>query len=156
MAILRIRRRGWVLLPLFLAAMAVLSSVTVTQVIHRNVLTETVETGFGNLYLFTDAGEAVLINRARGSASGAYQIKQAATEVRCTEIEHLVFVRYYNQGTYLIASLAAQMRVRMLHLPKPLGESEQAIAARLAQEASLHGIEVVYDAQEYLNRYPTP
>ena len=64
-----------------------------------------------------------------------------------------VFVRYYNQGTYLISDLSSRMLVRRLHLPTPSDERERAIAERLSEEAELHGIEVFFDAEEYLLQY---
>ena len=77
----------------------------------------------------------------------------AANDARCTEIDDLVFCRYYNQATYFIASLAAKLRVERVHFPTPTDDRERAIAARLAEEAELHGIEVFYDAEQYLRAY---
>lgn len=152
-AVIRLKRKRWLaVLPILCAA--VISSLWMTY-LPRDAEWEAVAipSGVGEVRLYTKHGSAVLINDTRGSASSAYEIKAAATDARCTEIDDLVFCRYYNQATYFIARLSSQIRVRTLHLPVPSDERETVIAARLAEEAALHGIEVAYDAEAYLITY---
>ena len=133
-------------------ALAVLVSVCVTQFAPQyGAKTQTITTYFGELELHCEHGEAVLINYARGNTSKSFEIKQLALQSRCTDIDDLVFSRYYNQSTYFLARLCMSMRVEELHLPVPTTEKELAIAARLEQEASLYGVTVLYDAAVFLH-----
>ncbi|MBE6553257.1 MAG: ComEC/Rec2 family competence protein [Ruminococcaceae bacterium] len=130
-----------------LFAIAVITSVYVTQFSPQyHAKTQILTNYFGEIELRTEHGEAVLINRVRNNASEAYEIKHAALEARCTDIDHLIFTRYYNQSTYFLSRLCTTMRVEVLHLPIPTNAREEAIAARVEQEASLYGVRVVYDA----------
>ena len=74
----------------------------------------------------------------------AYCISKAVTEARCTELKELVLTHYHSTASTLIASLSQRVKLRVLRLPEPNCEKERAIAARLAQEAELHGVSVVY------------
>jgi hypothetical protein len=64
--------------------------------------------------------------------------------VRCTEIGDLVITKYDNRRPYLLASLSSSVLVRRVRLPQPKNAREEALAARIAQEAELHGITVLY------------
>ena len=112
-----------------------------------------IQTGKGDARLYTQNGTAVLV-RDKGVLSGSYAVKQAALAESCSEIQDLIFYRYDNQGTYFIAKLSSRIRVQRLHLPMPTTEREEAIAARLSQEAQLHGIEVLYDSAGFAAAFP--
>ncbi len=130
--------------------LAVIASICVTQFSPRyQAQTQTLTTYFGEIELKTEHGESVLINRVRNNASEAFEIKHAALQARCTDIDDLVFTRYYNQSTYFLARLCMEMRVEALHLPVPTTDRERAIAARLEQEAALYGVSVLYDAYKF-------
>ena len=116
---------------------------------------DVITTGMGEVRLYTARGEAVLVNDTYGNVSEAYLITQYASQARCTEIGDLVYCRYTHQGSYFLARLSGRIKIRVLHLPQPLSEKESAIAARLEQEAALHGIRVLYDAEEMLAIYDT-
>ena len=153
LAVLSLKRRRWVIpIPVMLICV-VISSVIATQ--HMEPSVYSFKTGWGVVRLYTEAGHAVVVNDTSGAASASYEIKTAATDEHCTEIDDLVLSRYYNQATYFIAKVSERSKVRVLHMPLPSDERERAIAARLSDEAELHGIRVEYDAEEMLARYDT-
>lgn len=151
LAVLPLKRLWWGLpVPMLLVAV-VLSSTLATQCMEPAVYV--FKTGRGTVRLYTSEGHAVAVNDTSGAASASYEIKRAATAEHCSEIDGLILSRYYNQATYFIAKVAERSRVRVLHMPIPSDDRERAIAARLAAEAELHGIDVAYDAAEMLERY---
>ncbi len=154
LAVLPPCRNKWIscLVPA-LCVLAITTSAIMTYTDTRLTHT-TVKAGFGEVYLDTQGGKAVLINNTRGNAAPAYEISKAATEAGCTEIQDLVFCRYYNQGTYFISKFSSRLCIRKLHLPSPTNEQEQKIALRLEQEAALHEIDVIYDAESFFNSQP--
>lgn len=140
------------LVPMLLLSIAV--SLCVTHVpIREHPYMQPIRTGHGEVRLYCKYGEGVLINDTRGAASGAYEIRVAALAARCSEINDVVISRYYNQATYFISSVSGTVKLRNLHLPMPLDARERAIAARLEDEAALHGIEVHYDAELWIAAY---
>ena len=152
LAVLPLKRRWAIPIPVMLIC-AVISSVIATQTMEPSVYS--FKTGRGSVRLYTEAGHAVVVNDTSGAASASYEIKTAATDEHCTEIDDLILSRYYNQATYFIAKVSERSKVRVLHMPIPSDDRERAIAARLADEAKLHGIRVEYDAEEMLARYDT-
>jgi len=110
-----------------------------------------ISTYFGDIEIRTERGEAVVVNRARNNISEAHGIKQAALRGRAPDIDHLIYPRYYNQSTYFLARLCANIRVELLHLPIPRTDRERAIAIRIEEEAALHGVTVAYDAERWLD-----
>ena len=147
LAVLKISKRRWALVPLGVGFAAVLSAVCVTCFQPQLPSTVTIPAGHGEVVLLACKGDAVLVNDTRGNASEAFVIYRTALEMRCTEIDSLIFCRYYNQATYFIARLSERIKIRTIHLPTPRDAREEAIAARMEQEACLHGISVVYDAE---------
>lgn len=153
LAVLPLKRGRWAIpIPLLLLA-AVLSSAVITQ--NTEPAIYYLGTDKGEIRLYTSGGHAVAVNGTYGAATMAYEIKAAATAENCTEIDDLVLPHCYDQAAYFIAKLAERLRVCRLHLPTPTDETEEAIAARLAGEAELHGIRVVYDAERFLEAYDT-
>lgn len=156
LAVCRVRRPLRLLSTLFpcLLILVILVSTAVTHHSPRYDEQKTLlTTYFGNIEIYTEHGEAVVINRARNNISEAHAIKNAAKEGRATDVDHLIYPRYYNQSTFFLARLCANIRVETLHLPSPETDRERAIAARIAEEAELHGVEVAYDAAYWLARY---
>ena len=155
-AVCRIRHRGravaGILAFCIITTLASFLTTSLSPAYGRSM--QTIEAGRGEIRLYTDRGEAVLVNDAGGNSSEAYAIKTAALDCRCTEIGDLVMYRYYNQATYFISRLSSRMRVERMHLPIPQDAREEAIAARLAQEAALYGIEVLFDAEYFAHEYP--
>ena len=153
LAVVRLRRFVCLLIPPALFLVAVCVSLCVTRWGFSDMHVDVIQTGHGNLYLYTEDGKALLINDADGAVAKDYEIKQAALAQRCTVIDDAVICRYYNQATYFIGSLSESIYLQRLHLPTPSNAREAAIAARLAEEASHYGIEVLYDAEEILAEY---
>lgn len=151
LAVAKLKRAFWAIpVPLLLAlTICVTQAVTLLSV---NELPVTIPAGAGEVRLYGKGGVNVLVNDTRGNASEAYEIKLTATADYCTEVNDLVFCRYYNQATYFVGRLAGEVMVRRMHLPKPSDDRDRAIARRLEQEAALYGIEVEYDAEAILAR----
>ncbi|MBR3893744.1 MAG: ComEC/Rec2 family competence protein [Clostridia bacterium] len=153
-AVCRIKRRRNLLILPILCASVLISSLANTHLPRNADWKSTVITSkLGEVRLYTRHGTAVVINDTTRAVSLSYEIKQTTVACSCGGIEDLVFPRYYNQGTYFISDLSSRILVRKLHLPIPSDAREEAIAKRLTEEAELHGIEVFFDAEEYLLQY---
>ena len=154
LAIGRIKRPIAVLSPLSLFCLSICLSLCVTYLPKQEVWqADERKAGHGKVRLYTNRGEAVLVNATRGNASEDYEIHAMALKRRCTEIGDMVLSRYYNQANYFIRTVSGEIKVRRLHMPMPQDEREWAIAARLADEARLYEIEVAYDAEFWLTAY---
>ena len=150
LAVVRLRRFVCLLIPPALFLVAVCVSLCVTRWGFTEMHVDVIQTGRGNLYLYTEGGSAILVNDTYGAVARDYDIKQLALAERCTVIDDAVICRYYNQATYFIGSLSETVYLHRLHLPKPTDAHEEAIASRLAEEAAFYGIEVLYDADTVL------
>lgn len=135
--------------------LAVGTSALVTWQTGETWQLSTIPTSEGELRLYTRQGDAVLINDSGRAATESVMLKNAATQARVTEIDDLVFCRYYNQANYFLYTVSGKLKVRTVHFPKPRDDREAAIAARLTEEAELHGMTVLYDAEVWLERYDT-
>ena len=140
--------KKWLLLPLALSFITVLTSLAVTYLPNRGVSFSFVHSSGGDLILFTDRGRSVVVDFADGTATGGMQVVNIATELRCTEFDDLILTHYHNRDTYFIASMARRIRVKTLHLPHPINEEERAIANQLTKEAERHGMRVVFGAED--------
>ncbi len=150
-AVVALRSRRWLLLPIFLAVLAVGSSIAVTHLPRHDVWSlQLLQSEMGEIRLYTKRGEAVLIYDTSNAAVSAYDIRTAALDARCTELDELVICRYDEQLPPFLARLSARIRVRDLHLPTPQDDRETAIAVRLEQEAAVHGIRVHYDEKAWV------
>lgn len=138
----------WCLLPLALSFVTVLTSLCVTYLPNRGTSFSFVHAGGGDLILFTNKDESVMVDFSDGTAGGAVQLIKIANDLRCTELDDLVLSHYHNRDTYFIASVARRIRVKTLHLPHPNNDKERAIALQLSKEAERHGIEVVFGAED--------
>ena len=98
--------------------------------------------------VFTENGIAVAVDATDGRAPHVKAIKSVMEDERCTELSDLFFTRYYNMEAPYLRTLATSFRLRRLHLPVPLTESDRLIAIRLEEEAALHGVEVIYGVGE--------
>lgn len=99
----------------------------------------------GEVLFFSQNQEAIAVDLANGVVTESQQIQDAAKEAHITEIGDLILTRYYGRLPYLIASLSERISLRRVRLPFPQSEQEKAIAARVEEEATLHGIEARYD-----------
>lgn len=154
LAVMKIKRKRTFLIPVALGFLALSCAFLSAYLpLQSEPDLTVVQVSSGEARLYTQNGTAVLVREKR-MLSGTYVIKLAALAENCTEMEDLIFYDVDNQATYFIASLASYMQIRTLHLPLPSTEKEEAIFKRVAQEAELHGIEVLYDAESFLDRYP--
>ena len=146
-SIVDLKKKGWlVLLP------------TVSMLILFTAYTDGMpkENGTAVTYLRSYSNEALVIAEERNAiaidfSNGKYSVDQlienSVIDSRCTELQELILTHYHSETSNLIASLSARIKVRSLRLPIPNCEKEQAIAKRLAQEAQLHGIGVIYGTE---------
>ncbi len=147
-AVIYLKRRGWLLLPVGLSV--VILGIAWSDGIPTNgELTVT--------YLRREYEEALVISRGKtavavdlssGSASMGRKIGQSVLESGCTELEELILTHYHPQTAGMIASLSSDIKIRALRLPLCSGEKETAIADRLEQEAEIHGISVRYGTDQ--------
>lgn len=140
--------KRWLLLPLVLSFVTVLTSLAVTYIPNRGTSFTFVHASGGDLLLFTDKEKSVVVDFSDGTATGGMQIVNIANELRSTELDDLILTHYHNRDTYFIASMARRIRVKTLHLPYPIDEEERAIANQLIKEAERHGITVVFGADD--------
>ena len=146
------RRAG--LWPLGIAFLAILCAYGVAYLpLQERPTVRTVSVPSGEARLYAQNGSVILV-REKGMLSGSYDIKRTALEENGTEIEKLILYNVDNQATYFIASLSSRICIRELHLPIPTTEKEAAIFARVEQEARLHGMDVIYDADRLRYEYP--
>ena len=140
--------KRWLLLPLALSFITVLTSLAVTHIPNRGTSFTLVHASGGDLFLFTNKEKSVVVDFSDGTATGGMQIIEIANELRSTELDDLILTHYHNRDTYFIASMARRIRVKTLHLPHPIDDEERAIANQLTKEAERHGIRVVFGAEE--------
>ena len=138
----------WLLLPLALSFVTILTSLCVTYLPNRGTSFSLVHKSGGEQILFTHKGKSVMIDFGDGTASGGVLMLGIAKDLRCTELDDLILTHYHNRDTYFIASMAKRIRVKTLHLPHPINDAEAAIAKQLQKEAERHGICVVFGADE--------
>lgn len=140
--------KRWLLLPLALSFITVLTSLAVTYIPNRGTSFTLVHASGGDLLLFTNKEKSVAVDFSDGTATGGMQIIEIANELRSTELDDLILTHYHNRDTYFIASMARRIRVKTLHLPHPTDDEERAIANQLTKEAERHGIRVVFGADD--------
>lgn len=150
LAVCRLRKKRW------LGLIAVMLAVTLVYPLcfvdrKEPPSCTVISAGHGVVRLYTEDRVAILVNDTYGIASSAYEIKEAAQKENCTEIRDLIFCKNYNQATYFISKVSERIYIRNLHLQSPETPYEEAMAARLAEEAEHHGIRVYYDAAELLS-----
>ncbi|MBO5931750.1 MAG: ComEC/Rec2 family competence protein [Clostridia bacterium] len=142
------RVKSWLLLPVALSLLTVLTSVCVTYLPDRGVSFSVVQASGGEVILFTEKGKSVAVDFGDGTAGGGVEMLAIAKDLRCTELDDLILTHYHNRNTYFIALMAKRIRVKTLHLPTPMTDEERAIADRFISEGESHGIRVVFGAEE--------
>ncbi len=147
LAVLRIKRKLWYVLPLALFVAAIGCSFGVTY-LPSNASITCVQAGDGMSCVFSERGSAVAVDLSDGSARAAVALTTALYDARCTELEDLILTRYINGQSAYLYRLAGAIRVRTLHLPPPNTVQEEEIAARLCEEAERHGITVLYGCED--------
>ncbi len=147
-AIVRVKRRVWWCLPLCLAILAFGIAWNATYRWENGISVTYVRAGEGSICLFSEDGKAVVVDCSNGREGGVDALAAAMQEVRCTEIQDLILTRYFNMQAYFVKTVSTEFRVQRLHLPVPISEEERQIAERLEQEAALHGVSILYGAEE--------
>lgn len=140
--------KKWLVLPLILSVITILTSLCVTYLPNRGTSFSFVHASGGDLLLFTEKNKSIAIDFSDGTATGGMHLVGIANELRCTELDDLVLTHYHNRDTYFIASMARRIRVKTLHLPHPIDDEERAIANQLKREAERHGICVVFGVED--------
>lgn len=140
--------KKWLVLPLILSVITILTSLCVTFLPNRGTSFSFVHASGGDLLLFTEKNKSIAIDFSDGTATGGMHLVGIANELRCTELDDLVLTHYHNRDTYFIASMARRIRVKTLHLPHPIDDEERAIANQLKREAERHGICVVFGVED--------
>ena len=143
-AILPLRRKGWVALPVAVAAAFLVTGYLglfrprETSVTYTHALS-------GETLVVTQARKSVVIDLTGGTSQSVAQTVAVLEEAGCAEVNDLVLSHYHAQVTALISRLCRRVTVRCVRLPVPVSDWELAVSQRLAEEAALHGIAVRYD-----------
>lgn len=147
-AVIRLKKRGWLLLPVGLS-MVILGVAWSDGIPKNDELTATyLRREYEEALVISHGKTAVAVDLSSGSASMGNVIGRAVLEAGCTELEELILTHYHPQTAGMIASLSSDIKIRTLRLPLCNGEKETAIASRLEQEAELHGISVDYGIED--------
>ncbi len=144
LALAKLKSRLWGILPLALFT-ATVASAFLIYLPSDQIRVEYIYENSGDMLLFTSAADAVAIDFSDGTATCAGALSDALTQAGCTELKDLIISHYHNKTSYYIISMAANVKVRNLHLPFPKTEEERAIAKRLREEAERQGMCVWYD-----------
>ena len=142
LAVLKIRRKWLFLIIPGMMLATVLLSVCITLQMPFRLMEKSEENG-GFLQI-SEGGQTVVYDDSEGFGTNVALLVEQCDSVRCTEIGDLVITKYDNRRPYLISSISASVLVRRVRLPMPQNVREEAIAARIEQEAELHGITVLY------------
>ena len=148
-AVIRLRQKRWILLPLSLSFLILGVAATDAMPTDAGVSVLYLQNGDEEALVLAKGRTAVAFDMSAGSGATAWQIEDAVMQSKCTELQELVLTHYHTQTTRLISLLSSQIKIRALRLPEPNCEKEIAIAKRLEQEASVHGIEVIYGMEHF-------
>ena len=154
LAVMRIGKHliAYAVPPILMLAVVVTSVLVTSQMPYQVVPIEGTD---GGVTVYSEAGEAVVVDVLGGDGSLSFLISEQASVMRCTEIGDYVLRSYHNQTAYFISSLSSRIHIRRIRLVTPQTDRELAIANRVQQEAELHGIEVIYH-EEGLCVVPAP
>jgi hypothetical protein len=148
LAVLKIKKKRWFLLPLGLTLLSFLAAFVVFYSINRGVRIDYIQESGGDTLLFADRGKAIAVDFSDGSADGASALVTQAYDAGCTELEALIFSHYHNMTAHFIDVVAGNIKLRSIRLPSPQSEWERGVAKRLIQEAELHGVAVFFDTDD--------
>lgn len=157
LAVLKIKRKVWMLLPLALCvAIVAVSFLGMYREASGEWQMSAIKAGHGEVRLYTKNQQAVLIHDSYGIANSSFEIKDAANKAGCTEIQAIIFCKNYNQATYFISSLTERIRVQKIYLQTPRTEADFAMLDRIYEEAQKHEISVYLGAEEQILIYEPP
>ncbi len=142
-AVLPLKRKRWVAVPLVLSALFL--SVSASGIfLPRDAVVTYLHEGAGEGLVVTSDCRAAVIDCSDGSSGLVYPTVSALSDAGIAEIDDLIFTHYHSKATLYLDRLSSRVLVRRLRLPEPQTENEAAFAARMEQEAALHGIAVLY------------
>lgn len=95
----------------------------------------------------SEGGAIVAVDASDGFSSDVQALIDHASASRCTEIGDLILTKYDHRRAYFIHSLSERILIRRIRLPIPQQDDEKALAARIRQEAEMHGIEVFFHTE---------
>jgi hypothetical protein len=148
LAIVKLNQYKWLLLPLAMSVAVLVSGYADVLPKELGVVAIYVSTGDEEALILAEGKNAVAVDFSNGSSEISRLICDTATELRCTELQELILTHYHSRSSSQISSICGQMKLRILRLPTPKNDSDAAIAARLEQEAVLHGVKVLYGTDE--------
>ena len=143
-AVLPLRRKLWTLLLPLLSVAVLLSGYYDVLPQENGIAVCCIADGKREAIVLAQGHSAVVIDVSDGSTGFVYDVRLALQEVKCTEVQELVLTHYHSKMSAMLAQYAKTVKIRKVLLPTPLTEEEHAIAARLEQEAVLHGCTVQY------------
>lgn len=141
-AVLHFRKKWLSFLPVLLAFVALISAYTAVPSVSQPVGVDYFSQKGSEYLLFTHAGKACAVDFSGGNKDDSYEMVAALHDAGCTELEVLALTHYHTPSTYLLNRIAGKIKLRKLLLPTPLNEEEEAVCARLKQEAELLGIPI--------------
>ncbi|HBF15845.1 MAG TPA: hypothetical protein DDW30_09270, partial [Clostridiales bacterium] len=144
-AILPLKRKRWVTAPLVLSALFLVISAS-GILLPREVSVTYLHENAGEALVAVSGRRAAVIDCSDGSSGLVYPTAAALAEEGLAEVDELVLTHYHSKAPLYLSRLSARVLVRRLRLPMPQTENEVAFAARMEQEAALHGITVLYGA----------
>ena len=142
-AILPLKRKRWVTVPLVLSALFLAVSAS-GFLLPREVSVTYLHENAGETLVAVSGRRAAVIDCSDGSSGLVYPTAAALAEEGIAEVDELILTHYHSKATLYLSRLSARVLVRRLRLPSPQTENEAAFAARMEQEAALHGIAVCY------------
>ncbi len=142
--LLPLKSRLWNLIPLLLSVAVLLCGYFDFYPKSKGTSVAFISDGENDAVLLAEEKTAIAIDISDGSDAIIQGIGDALTDAKCTELEELVFTHYHSKMAYMIASLSADVKLRQIRLPEPITEDEAAIAERLAEEATYHGVGVLW------------
>ncbi len=150
LAVFKLRRLLWGLLPIGLALVTIFYAVWWGEVGNDETYVDYLHGGSGEVLLVTRGAHGFAVDFAEGGASEAYALAKTASERGCTELELLIVTHYHNMTTHFLHALSSWIEVQTVWLPPTENEEERLIALRIREEAKRCGMEIA----EELN--PTP
>lgn len=148
-SLVSMRKKGWLILIPAVSLLVLLTA-------YMDVLPQ--KAGSAVTYLRSNTNETLVIAEERNAiaidfSNGRYDLAEqlidtALIDSKCTELQELILTHYHSASSGMIASLSAQIKIRALRLPIPKSEKERSIAERLAQEAQLHEIRIIYGTED--------
>ena len=141
-AVVALRRRWRLLLalPVLFAVCSLVSAYAVVPSAGRGVGLTYRSAGSREYLLFTRGSGAVAVDLSGGNY--AYDLKADLNANGCTELKELILTHYDPAVTHLLDRVAATVRLGGICLPDPRDADEEAVAARVREEADRLGVRV--------------